>query len=109
MDALERYARFRPVNSRSKVAVSRQLANPCRSRVVCHRDKLLRSLRHPSIASTRVPHQPSFETFLRIAQGVHLAPVYRRLTGDTLTPVSAFHKIDRGAAACLFESVVGGE
>ncbi len=56
-----------------------------------------------------MPHQPSFETFQRVAQGVHLAPVYRRLTGDTLTPVSAFHKIDRGAAACLFESVVGGE
>ena len=36
-------------------------------------------------------------------------PVYRRLLGDTLTPVSAFHKIDAGRSACLFESVIGGE
>ncbi len=38
-----------------------------------------------------------------------LVPVYRRLLGDTLTPVSAFHKIDAGSSACLFESVIGGE
>jgi anthranilate synthase component 1 len=38
-----------------------------------------------------------------------MAPVYRRLTSDSLTPVSAFHKIDAGRCACLFESVVGGE
>ena len=36
-------------------------------------------------------------------------PVYRRLVCDSLTPVSAFHKIDAGRCACLFESVVGGE
>ena len=36
-------------------------------------------------------------------------PVYRRLVCDSLTPVSAFHKIDSGRCACLFESVVGGE
>ncbi|MDA7951392.1 MAG: chorismate-binding protein, partial [Pirellulaceae bacterium] len=28
---------------------------------------------------------------------------------DTLTPVSAFHKLDQGGEACLFESVIGGE
>ena len=28
---------------------------------------------------------------------------------DALTPVTAFHKIDAGRCACLFESVVGGE
>ncbi len=44
-----------------------------------------------------------------MAAGHGLAPVYRRLTADTLTPVSAFHKIDTGHCACLFESVVGGE
>ena len=27
---------------------------------------------------------------------------------DSLTPVSAFHKLDAGRCACLFESVVGG-
>jgi len=36
-------------------------------------------------------------------------PVYRRVLSDVLTPVSAFHKIDDGGSACLFESVVGGE
>ena len=36
-------------------------------------------------------------------------PVYRRLVADSLTPVSAFHKLDAGPCACLFESVVGGE
>ena len=36
-------------------------------------------------------------------------PVYRRLVSDALTPVTAFHKIDAGRCACLFESVVGGE
>ena len=54
-------------------------------------------------------HYPDFETFAQLAAGVHLVPVYRRLVSDSLTPVSAFHKIDAGASACLFESVVGGE
>ena len=36
-------------------------------------------------------------------------PVFRRLVSDSLTPVTAFHKIDAGRCACLFESVVGGE
>jgi anthranilate synthase component 1 len=36
-------------------------------------------------------------------------PVYRQLIGDTLTPVSAFCKIQEGEQAFLFESVVGGE
>ncbi len=38
-----------------------------------------------------------------------MVPVYRRLVSDSLTPVSAFHRIDAGRCACLFESVVGGE
>ncbi len=54
-------------------------------------------------------HYPDFETFCELAQGVQLVPVYRRLLGDALTPVSAFHKIDAGPTACLFESVIGGE
>jgi anthranilate synthase component 1 len=54
-------------------------------------------------------HFPDFETFRKLAEGVELVPVYRRLLGDTLTPVSAFHKIDAGPTACLFESVIGGE
>jgi anthranilate synthase component 1 len=54
-------------------------------------------------------HFPDLATFERLAQGASLVPVYRRLLGDTLTPVSAFHKLDAGSTACLFESVIGGE
>lgn len=54
-------------------------------------------------------HYPDFATFERLAHGVQLVPVYRRLLGDALTPVSAFHRIDLGSSACLFESVIGGE
>ena len=52
---------------------------------------------------------PDFETYSRLAEGVQLVPVYRRLVCDSLTAVSAFHKLDTGESACLFESVVGGE
>ncbi len=54
-------------------------------------------------------HLPDFHAFRKLAQQHALVPVYRRLVSDTLTPVSAFHKIDTGGSACLFESVVGGE
>jgi anthranilate synthase component 1 len=54
-------------------------------------------------------HEPDFETFTRLAQDADLVPVYRRLISDALTPVTAFHKIDAGRCACLFESVIGGE
>jgi anthranilate synthase component 1 len=56
-----------------------------------------------------MPHSPDFATFCRLASDVHLVPVYRRLIADSLTPVSAFHLLDAGDCACLFESVVGGE
>lgn len=55
------------------------------------------------------PHYPDFATFQKLAANADLVPVYRRLVCDALTPVSAFHKIDSGRCACLFESVVGGE
>ncbi len=54
-------------------------------------------------------HFPNFESFSRLADGVQLVPVYRRLICDSLTPVSAFRRIDSGRCACLFESVIGGE
>jgi anthranilate synthase component 1 len=57
-----------------------------------------------------MPHRPSYDEFAALAAGHTVVPVYRELTGDTLTPVSAFRRIvgdnDR---AFLFESVVGGE
>ena len=56
-----------------------------------------------------MPHFPSFEPFAELARDHTVVPVYRRLTGDTLTPVSAFCKIQEGDWSFLFESVVGGE
>ena len=54
-------------------------------------------------------HFPDFSTFTKLAGTADYVPVYRRLLSDVLTPVSAFHKIDDGGSACLFESVIGGE
>src|SRR5262252_9744780 len=54
-------------------------------------------------------HYPPFDEFARLAGQGNLVPVYRQLIGDTLTPVSAFCKIQEGDWAFLFESVVGGE
>src|SRR5687767_3740631 len=56
-----------------------------------------------------MPHLPDFAVFQRLADGHKLVPVYRRLLSDALTPVTAFHLLDRGSHACLFESVIGGE
>jgi anthranilate synthase component 1 len=55
------------------------------------------------------PHQPTFDEFLRLAERGNVVPVYRQLIGDTLTPVTAFCKIQEGDWAFLFESVVNGE
>ena len=38
-----------------------------------------------------------------------MVPVYRRMVSDSLTPVTAFKKIDTGRCSCLAESVIGGE
>src|SRR3982074_2007773 len=54
-------------------------------------------------------HLPGPDEFRELARGHSLVPIYRQLIGDTLTPVSAFCKIQEGDWAFLFESVVGGE
>jgi len=54
-------------------------------------------------------HRPSFPDFLQWAGNAPCVPVFRQLTGDGLTPVSAFKKIERSAPSFLFESVIGGE
>ena len=59
--------------------------------------------------SRTVRHYPDFNRFRELAKGADLVPVYRRLVSDSLTPVTAFHKIDAGRCACLAESVIGGE
>ena len=56
-----------------------------------------------------MPHLPDRHRFAELARTHRLVPVYRRLFADTLTPLSAFARIDAGASSCLFESVVGGE
>lgn len=54
-------------------------------------------------------YRPSLAEFLDLAKQASVVPVYRQLIGDTLTPVSAFCKIQEGDWSFLFESVVGGE
>ena len=55
------------------------------------------------------PHRPPFDAFPELARQAACVPVYRQLTGDGLTPVSAFKKVERTAPSFLFESVIGGE
>jgi anthranilate synthase component 1 len=52
---------------------------------------------------------PNFENVRQLASGVRLVPIYRQILSDTLTPVSAFYKLEGDEHAFLFESVVGGE
>ena len=55
-------------------------------------------------------HTPDYETFERLAgDGYNLIPVYREISADLETPVSAFIKVARGRNSFLFESVEGGE
>jgi anthranilate synthase component 1 len=54
-------------------------------------------------------HRPTFEDFSRLVGQAPCIPVYRQLTSDGLTPVSAFRKLERSAPSFLFESVIGGE
>ena len=54
-------------------------------------------------------YQPDFESFQSLASGSCLIPVYRQLTADTLTPVSAYARLQPADSSFLFESVVGGE
>jgi anthranilate synthase component I len=54
-------------------------------------------------------HQPSLERFVELARDADFVPVYRELLSDALSPVQAFARLDRGEAAGLFESVIGGE
>jgi anthranilate synthase component 1 len=54
-------------------------------------------------------HRPAFDEFARHSGEALSIPVYRQLTGDGLTPVSAFRRIERTAPSFLFESVIGGE
>ena len=52
---------------------------------------------------------PTSAEFEKLAGQARFVPVYRQLTSDTLTPVTAWQRIVAGPWAFLFESVVGGE
>ena len=52
---------------------------------------------------------PTLSEFQTYASRGRFVPVYRQLTSDTLTPVTAFQRIASDAWAFLFESVIGGE
>ena len=54
-------------------------------------------------------YSPRLDQFKELARRHSVVPVYRQLMGDTLTPVSAFCRIQDGEWAFLFESVIGGE
>ena len=56
-----------------------------------------------------MPYFPNLDEFTDLAREHTVVPVYRQLVGDTLTPVSAFCKLQEGDWSFLFESVVGGE
>ncbi len=52
---------------------------------------------------------PTAAEFEKLRQQARFVPIYRQLTADTLTPVTAYQRIASGNFAFLFESVVGGE
>ena len=54
-------------------------------------------------------YRPTFDEFATLARDASVVPIYRQLVGDTLTPVSAYCKIQEGEWGFLLESVVGGE
>ena len=54
-------------------------------------------------------YTPSKEEFIRLAKKGNLIPVFKDITADLGTPVSAFMKIDKCDYSFLLESVEGGE
>ena len=54
-------------------------------------------------------YYPSKKEFIELAKRGNVIPVYREISADFDTPLSAFLKIDDGKHSFLFESVEGGE
>ena len=54
-------------------------------------------------------YHPTLEEVERLADRGNLVPVYRELSADLETPVSAYLKVERGPYSYLLESVEGGE
>ncbi|MCA9064458.1 MAG: anthranilate synthase component I [Planctomycetaceae bacterium] len=56
-----------------------------------------------------IPSFPAADEFAAFARQARFVPIFRQLTSDSLTPVTAYQKIAEGSWSFLFESVVGGE
>ena len=54
-------------------------------------------------------HTPTKDQFMELANDYNLIPVFRAISADLETPVSAFLKVANGPYSFLFESVEGGE
>jgi anthranilate synthase component 1 len=54
-------------------------------------------------------YHPTLEEAKKLKEAGNLLPVYREISADLETPVSAFLKINRGGYSFLLESVEGGE
>ncbi len=54
-------------------------------------------------------YTPTLEQFRNLAQTANLIPVYREISADLETPVSAYLKTERPPYSFLLESVEGGE
>ncbi len=54
-------------------------------------------------------YHPTLEEVKKLHKQGNLVPVYREITADMDTPVSAYLKIARGKYSFLLESVEGGE
>jgi anthranilate synthase component 1 len=64
----------------------------------------------PCTLSSMRPSHPTRAEFLRLARAHSLVPLYRTLTADLETPVSAFLRVAAAEPECfLLESVEGGE
>ncbi|MGQ9572886.1 MAG: anthranilate synthase component I [Dehalococcoidia bacterium] len=59
--------------------------------------------------SNRGVYYPSLAQVKKLAGHGNLAPIYREVTGDLETPVSAYLKVAQGDHSFLLESVEGGE
>ncbi len=63
---------------------------------------------HPT-SSRRPIHHPDPEAFRALVGQAPCVPVFRKMTSDGLTPVSAFARVAQAGPSFLFESVVGAE
>ena len=56
-----------------------------------------------------IEYTPNISAFKKLTETCNLVPIYRQISADLETPVSAFLKIGKGPYSFLFESVEGGE